>query len=137
MASKLAHVCIESTDLAATERFYQSLGLERRFDFHNKQGALVGFYMKFGDESFLEVVLVREMTPQARFRHFAIETDDIDGAHARLAADGHTPSDKSLGADGTWVVTCHDPSGVFLELHQYSDESMQRLGGVCVVDYQP
>lgn len=137
MASKLAHVCIESTDLEATERFYRRLGLHRRFDFRNRHGDLVGFYLKFADESFLEVVLVREPTPQARFRHFAIETDDIDAVHAGLASGGHAPSEKRMGEDGTWVVTCRDPSGMFFEIHQYAESSLQQHGGVCLVDYQP
>jgi catechol 2,3-dioxygenase-like lactoylglutathione lyase family enzyme len=52
MRTKLAHVCIESNDLQATEAFYRVLGLERRFEFRNLQGELVGFYLAFyrGDQ---------------------------------------------------------------------------------------
>jgi hypothetical protein len=38
---KLAHVCIESADLEATERYYACLGLARQFEFRNPQGLLV------------------------------------------------------------------------------------------------
>lgn len=135
--TRLAHVCIESTGLAASETFYGLLGLTRQFDFRNGEGDLVGFYLKFANETFLEVVAVSQVTPQARFRHFAIETTDLEARCAALIGAGHAPSKIERGADGTWVATCHDPSGIFLELHQYSDESLQRLGGVCRVEYRP
>jgi hypothetical protein len=35
------------------------------------------------------------------------------------------------------MITCHDPNGIFIELQQYTDKSMQLVGGVCEVDYQP
>ena len=35
MKTGLAHVCIESRDLEATEKFYRVLGLERQFEFRN------------------------------------------------------------------------------------------------------
>ena len=37
MLVRLAHVCIETTDLEATERFYTHLGARRRFEFRNLQ----------------------------------------------------------------------------------------------------
>ena len=35
------------------------------------------------------------------------------------------------------MVTCRDPNGVFIELHQYDHRSMQQHGGTCVIDYVP
>lgn len=134
---RLAHVCIESADLEATERFYALLGLSRQFDFKNLEGEPIGFYLRFGDTSFLEVVRVASMKPEGRVMHFSIETDDIDALRQRLADAGHDPSVKELGADQTWVVTCRDPNGVFIELQQYSPESMQMRGGTCLIDYTP
>ena len=45
--------------------------------------------------------------------------------------------DKRLGGDETWMVTSRDPNGVFIELHQYDERSMQQHGGICVIDYTP
>jgi catechol 2,3-dioxygenase-like lactoylglutathione lyase family enzyme len=135
--ARLAHVCLESTDLAASEAFYRLLGLTRQFDFRNPAGELVGFYLKFSNETFLEIVAVRNATPEARFRHFAIEVDDIHAARAALADAGHCPSEVTKGGDGTWVATVKDPTGVFFELHQYDAGSLQRIGGVCCVNYRP
>jgi glyoxylase I family protein len=134
---KLAHVCIESADLDATERFYACLGLRRQFDFRNPAGLLVGYYLRFDDETFLEVIRVEGVRAEGAVRHFAIESDDVEGLRGRLLAAGFEAGKKRLGGDHTWMVTCRDPSGVFIELHQYDARSMQRHGGVCVVDYVP
>lgn len=134
---KLAHVCIESADLEATERFYECLGLRRQFDFRNPAGLLVGYYLRFDDETFLEVIRVEAVRPEGAVRHFAIESDDIAALRARLLAAGFAAAEKRLGGDHTWMVTCRDPNGVLIELHEYDDRSMQRHGGTCVVDYVP
>ena len=75
---KLAHVCIESADLDATERFYACLGLRRQFEFRNPAGLLIGFYLRFDDETFLEVIRVERVRAEGVVRHFAIESDDIE-----------------------------------------------------------
>ena len=134
---RLAHVCIESADLDATERFYALLGLSQQFDFQNLQGEPIGYYLRFDNNSFVEVVRVAEVKSEGRVMHFAIETDDIDGLRERLIAGGYAPSEKTLGADQTWVVTCRDTSGIFIELQQYSEDSMQFRGGTCLIDYTP
>ena len=40
MIVRLAHVCIHSNDLAATESFYGYLGIDRKFEFRNLQHEL-------------------------------------------------------------------------------------------------
>ena len=134
---KLAHVCIESADLDATKRYYECLGLRRQFEFRNKSGVLVGFYLKFDNETFIEVIRVQRVRPEGGVRHFAIEADDVEALRERLIAAGFEASDKRLGEDNTWMVTTHDPNGIFIELHQYDTQSMQQHGGTCVVDYEP
>lgn len=134
---KLAHVCIESADLEATERFYGCLGLTRQFEFRNPAGLLIGYYLRFDDRTFLEVIRVRRTRPEGLVRHFAIESDDIEALRGRLLAAGFEASDKRLGEDDTWMVTTRDPNGVFIELHQYDARSMQLHGGVCQIDYTP
>lgn len=134
---KLAHVCIESADLEATERYYECLGLRRQFDFRNKAGLLVGYYLKFDNETFIEVIRVQRVRPEGGVRHFAIESNDVEALRERLIAAGFEASDKRLGEDNTWMVTTHDPNDIFIELHQYDTQSMQQHGGTCVVDYEP
>ena len=133
----LAHVCIESRDLEATEQFYRVLGLIRQFDFQNKQGELVGYYLAFPNETFIEVIKNNNAGGDGIIKHFAMEVDDVDAAHGKLRDAGYEVTDKKLAGDNNWMITCHDPNGIFIELQQYTGNSMQRVGGVCEVDYQP
>lgn len=67
--------------------------------------------------------------------HFAPEVEDVSVAAGVLAAGGVEVSDTALGVDHTWMVTCHDPNGIFIELHQYTRRSLQKTGGMCRIDY--
>ena len=137
-SSRLAHVCIETDDLERTEAFYAVLGLSRRYEFRNQHDVLVGFYLAFpGSQTYLEVIKVREPRETGVVRHFAIEVDDIEAARDGLAAAGIETGDPVLEKDCTMMITCHDPNGVFVEVQQYTGESMQTRGGVCRVDYVP
>lgn len=137
MSARLAHVCLHTTDLQATEQFYGLLGLRRQFDFQNRQGELVGFYLKFGNLSFIEVILVGALEPGGVLRHFAIEVPDVAETEKTLRAAGVAVTERHLAGDRNWMITCHDPNGVFIEIQQYTADSMQRVGGVCEVDYYP
>jgi len=48
-----------------------------------------------------------------------------------------TVTEKKLGVDHTWMATCHDPNGIFIEFHQYTEDSLQLRGGSCCIDYKP
>lgn len=137
MRAKLAHVCFESSDLEATEAFYGLLGLKRQFDFRNLQGELVGFYLAFDNTSFIEVIKTPQPKPGGLIKHFAIEVDDVDAAFAKLTGAGVAVTPKVFSKDFLWMITCTDPNGIFIELQQYTEKSMQRVGGVCEVDYTP
>ena len=137
MLVRLAHVCIETPDLEATEAFYQLLGAQRRFEFRNPQDQLIGMYMYFGQDSYIELVRVAQPRQEGAINHFALQVSDIDAAHDLLQQANVQVSDKELGVDHTWMVTCRDPNGVYIELHQYTDDSMQHRGGTCYIDYTP
>ncbi len=134
---KLAHVSIETSDLESTEKFYSCLGLKRQFEFRNPAGLLIGFYLKFDNLTFLEVVLVRKTPSAGVIQHFAMECEDVEKAYTDLVKAGYNATEKRFGEDNTWMVTCTDPNGVFIELHQYDRRSMQLLGGTCLIDYTP
>ena len=44
-------------------------------------------------------------------------------------------TDKQLGGDNAWQVWAEDPNGVRIEFHQYTDDSMQLVGGTCPVTW--
>ena len=137
MITRLAHVCIETCDLQATEAFYGLLGITRRFEFRNLQEELIGMYLAVSEHNFIELVKVREPRPEGSLAHFTFEVEDVDEVYAGLSRGGVAVTEKTLGVDHTWMVTCRDPNGVYIELHQYTEESMQHRGGTCRIDYQP
>lgn len=136
MKLKLAHVCIGSPDLAATERFYcETLGLTRKFDFY-RAGRLYGFYLALSDETFIEV-FEEKSTPadSPPLRHFCLETDDIDLVAKRLQEAGYAPSEKNLGTDQSWQIWVESPEGLRFEFHEYTENSAQHTGATCVANW--
>lgn len=134
MIIRLAHICIHTQDLTETERFYcDVLGLEKGFVFM-KNNSLFGFYIKLGNDSFIEVFKGDPGTA-GNIDHLAIETDDIDQVISTLRTNGFDATDKKLGVDKSWQSWAEDPNGVKIEFHQYTDESLQFRGGTCEVDW--
>ena len=134
MISQLAHICIFSSDLEATARFYfEALGLMKGFEFM-KDGTLFGYYIKLGNGTYIEVF---KGAPAAagNINHVAIQTDDIDAVMARLSEHGYDVGEKKLGVDHTWQVWTTDPNGVRIEFQQYTPQSLQFTGGTCLVDW--
>lgn len=135
--TRLAHINIGSTDLAASERFYcEILGLSKAFEFH-KDGALYGFYVNVGDTTFVEIFTQDEGAnpPNALLRHLCLEVDDLDAVIADVRAKGWEISDKKRGCDQSWQAWITDPSGVPIELMQYTPESSQFTGAPCEVNW--
>jgi len=130
MIKRLAHVCIGATNLAETERFYlDSLGMEKAFDFF-RAGQHIGFYLKAGESTFIEV-FAEDGEPEAQrplIKHFCLEVADLDAVCEALKSKGVDISAKKLGGDGAWQAWITDPSGVRIELMQYSEDSSQFSG---------
>lgn len=137
MKLKLAHVCLGSSDLAQSERFYVgALGMRRVFDFI-KAGVCAGFYAEAGDGTYIEIFHSRsEASPRPALRHFCLETDDLDGVVQRLRAAGFSPTDKKLGGDQTWQAWVVSPEGVNFEFQQYTPASSQFTGAPCEVTWE-
>ena len=134
MIKRLAHICIHAEDLSETQTFFcDILGLEKGFEFI-KDGAVFGFYLKLGGDTFIEVFKV-ESAEVGNIDHIAIETDDIDQIISVLRTNGYEASEKKLGVDNTWQSWTRDPNGVRIEFHQYTKESLQFKGGACEVDW--
>lgn len=134
MIKQLAHVCIHAADLEATARFYfDGLGLERGYEFF-KENALFGFYIKLGRDTFIEV-FKGDPGAEGNIKHLAIEVEDIDAVIRQLRAHGYAVGDKVLGADHSWQAWANDPDGVRIEFQQYTESSMQLIGGRCEVTW--
>lgn len=137
MIKQLAHINIGSHDLAASEHFYcDILGMEKSCEFI-KDGELYGFYTAAGNTTFVEVFIEENEIEDAPtiMRHLCLEVDDLEAAIAKIRAKGWQISDKSFGSDNSWQAWITDPSGVLIELMQYTKESSQFTGKPCQVDW--
>jgi catechol 2,3-dioxygenase-like lactoylglutathione lyase family enzyme len=132
---RVSHVCLGALDLEATERFYcQGLGCTRAFDFL-RGGKRIGFYLRAGEGTFIEVFLQEKLDPDAPapIRHLCLEVDSVDEASARVKSLGYKVGEKKLGADRSWQAWTADPAGVRIEFHEYTAESSQSTGKDCVL----
>jgi catechol 2,3-dioxygenase-like lactoylglutathione lyase family enzyme len=137
MIKQLAHINIGAHDLAAAEHFYcDILGMEKTFEFI-KDGELYGFYAGAGDRTYIEVFIEENEIGDspAIMRHLCLEVDDLDTTIAEIRTRGWQVSDKSFGGDNSWQAWLADPSGVQIELMQYTPESSQFTGEPCQVDW--
>ncbi len=136
MFKRLAHVCIGATDLAEAEHFYvQLLGMEKAFDFI-RGGQRFGFYVKAGETTFIEV-FAEKTTPNYErplMKHLCLEVEDLDATRAQLIKRCVEVTDKIMGGDNSWQAWITDPSGVRIELMQYTENSTQFSGAPVIFD---
>jgi glyoxylase I family protein len=137
MIKGIAHVCINTSDLEATERFYtKALGLTRKFAFL-KDGNLFGYYLDAGNGGFVEVFGGDGIDTGRRpaMTHVCLEVDDLQATIEAVRNAGVEISDRKMGADNSWQAWVTDPNGIKIELLQYTAESCQFTGNDCIVDW--
>lgn len=136
MFKHLAHVCLNVHDIARTIDFYHGkIGLPVQFTFM-KQGRLIGAYFRVGERTFIEAFEMREVVvANTGITHFCLEVDDIDAFIDQAQRNGVACSAKKLGCDQSWQTWLRDPDGNRFEVHQYTRESAQVIGGVVEVDW--
>jgi lactoylglutathione lyase/glyoxylase I family protein len=135
--TKLAHVCLYVDNLARSVEFYGKLGFQKRFVF-NRNGNLFGAYLEFGGGNFIELFEDPARAISAapgRLAHFCLETPDIEAAMESLSARGIGFTPKKLGCDSTYQIWLKDPDGNEFEIHQYTPESSQIVGGTVEADW--
>lgn len=136
MIEGIAHICISAVDLAETERFYCSgLGFHKAFDFIRGDDVF-GFYLEVANRTFIEVFRQEGEpgTGAMPIRHICFEVSDIDSIIEHLQAQKYEVTEKRLGADQSWQAWVTDPSGVRIELHEYTDKSSQITRENCKVE---
>lgn len=133
----IAHVCIGSRDLKQTEDFYcGALGMKRKFVFR-KGEEVVGIYLDAGNRTFIEAFRQDQIDEckSPVIGHICLEVSDIDKSMAHLKEKGVKVGEKSMGCDNSWQAWLADPSGVRIELHQYTAKSTQLTGKDCIVNW--
>ena len=125
----LAHVAIETNNLAACEQFYcQILGFQKQFNFL-RQGKPIGFYIRITSNCFLEIFFSEDSySDSSRLTHFCLETNDIEYAHNHLKKHHIEVSEINKACDNTLQFWFKDPNGINLEYHQYTEKSSQITG---------
>jgi len=137
MIKQLAHVCIQTNDLAESQRFYfEILDMDKVFEFV-KDDELYGFYAGSGNTTFIEVFKHdgEINAPQPAILHVCLEVEDIDAFISSVKGNGWPVEDKKMGADNTWQTWLKDPDGIDIEVQQYTDESSQLNGRKVIVDW--
>lgn len=136
MFKRIAHVCLQVRDLSRSIAYYEKLGLDIRFRFTRK-GAKFGAYLQLAEGQFIEMFENPSLGPVVNngISHFCIEAEDIDAVMAELERRGVSFTPKKLGCDQTWQTWLEDPDGNKFEVHQYTPESAQFLGGSVEADW--
>lgn len=137
MIKRLAHINIGSNNLAESEHFYcDILGLKKAFDF-SKNDQPFGFYLATGEMTFIEVFIQSDPANYDRpiIKHLCLEVEDLDEVIASVRGKGWEITDKKLGVDQSWQAWITDPSGVRIEVMQYTPESSQYTGRACVANW--
>jgi lactoylglutathione lyase len=136
MFTRIAHVCLFTSDLDRSVAWYEKLGFEIVFRF-TRNGSKYGVYLTFADRSFIEIFEDPNLGPVVNngIAHFCLETDDIDAVVATLTERGVAVTPKKLGVDNSWQVWLEDPDGNRFEVHQYTATSTQFSGGTVAADW--
>jgi glyoxylase I family protein len=128
---QIAHACMMTHDLEASEHFYcQVLGLKKAFEF-NKSGKRIGLYIEAGARTWIEIFIHGEapFPSLGAINHFCFEVTSMDEAIAKIRKHGVEITDKKYGVDDTWQAWTKGPSGERIELFEYTAKSAQFVGG--------
>ncbi len=128
MIKGLSHACYVVADLKRSLAFYRDkLGLPLAFELNLNEGKTQGVYLHAGQRTFIELFQGKAVpTPgDASYKHICLEVDDIKATVATLRERGVTVGEISLGGDHSYQAWLADPDGNRIELHQFTDKSLQ------------
>lgn len=136
MFVRLAHVCLNVKNLERSVEYYTRLGFVSRFRF-TRDGKPFGAYLEIGPDQYIEMFEnpALDKPVNTGLVHFCLEATDLDTEMARLDALGIAYTPKKLGCDHTYQIWLSDPDGNAFEVHQYTEHSLQRTGGVVEADW--
>jgi len=136
MFTRIAHVCLNTSDLERSVAWYEKLGFGIRFRFTRK-GSKFGVYMVVAEGTYVEIFEDPNLGAVVNngISHFCLETDDLDATMAQLTERGVAFGPKKLGVDDTWQIWLEDPDGNRFEVQQYTATSAQLVGGTIEADW--
>ena len=136
MIQSIGHICIMTTDLEETRKFYEDiLKMPCKFKFI-KNGVVMGYYFQINGSNFIEVFEAEDpQINQSAIRHVCFEVRSIKPLRDHLKKSGLNVLEPKMGSDHTWQLWCKDPNGIDIEFQEYTDRSLQKVGGDCIVDW--
>ncbi|HTA94668.1 MAG TPA: VOC family protein [Verrucomicrobiae bacterium] len=120
----LSHIALYVHDLEKSRAFYKDfLGYGEPYSLFNTNGSVHLTFIKINDLQYIELFTEKE-TNSDRLNHFSIQTDDVEGMRAYLAARGVKVPDKAnKGRIGNVEFNVSDPDGHQVEIVQYMPDS--------------
>jgi catechol 2,3-dioxygenase-like lactoylglutathione lyase family enzyme len=128
MITGLSHACFTVSDLSKSVAFYRDgLGLEEAFDLNIPSANLKGVYLRVGGRTFIELFQgdPAQTPPGVSYKHICLEVDDIQQTVTDMRGRGVEVGEITLGSDQSYQAWTTDPDGNRIELHQFTDESLQ------------
>jgi catechol 2,3-dioxygenase-like lactoylglutathione lyase family enzyme len=126
----LSHVSLNTSDLAATERFYvEVLGGRKVFDLTSAAtGVRYGTFIDLGCGTFVEIFNQPRSMFQATtvYRHICLLVRSVEQAAAWLSKFGFAPEIKVGRVDKVPQFFITGPDGVEIEFHEYCEGTLQR-----------
>lgn len=125
MLKRLAHVCLGSSDLPRTIRFYQDMfGCRVAHEFKNNAGEVYGVFLFCNGGTFIEFFKDQEPKEKGgRFRHLCFEVESIEDAAKALRAKGIEANIKRGRTDHILQFFIEDPDGNVVEFQEHDRES--------------
>jgi lactoylglutathione lyase len=122
----VAHIGLETNDLAAAREFYgHGLGFDEAFSLDKPTGGLMLVYFKINDHQYIEIFPDLKSEMQDRLSHIAFETTDAHMLRDYLAShDVKVPDTLKPGLDGNLSMMVKDPDGHNVEFVQYMPGSL-------------
>ena len=123
--SGVAHVAFRVSDMDKSEAFYSSLlGYQEPFSLNENNGRTATAFVKVNDPQYVEL-FQGDAQSQGQLDHFALYTDDLTAMRAYLQSLGmYIAKDTHKGRIGNPFLTIRDPDGHFVEILQYSSNSL-------------
>lgn len=119
----IAHVALRVADLEKSRAFYEKLGFEQAFQFH-EAGKVSQEFIKINDRQFIELYPRTQGDQSIGLMHVCYESDKIDEVRAACLKQGLTSTEVKKARAGNLLFVLHDREAGVVEYTQYLPGSL-------------
>jgi catechol 2,3-dioxygenase-like lactoylglutathione lyase family enzyme len=119
----IAHVAFRVSDLERSQKFFESLGFEKAFEFSDG-GKVSEAFIKVNDRQFIELYPRTQESQSIGFMHICFEVSDIESLRKAYMSAGLNPPEAKKFRAGNLLFVLHDPEGQLVEYTQYLPGSL-------------